>query len=425
MNTNSQGTLVVIPTRNRASLASNAIRSVLNQPGCADTYVLVSDNSTSPEESLALTQFCAELKDERVCYIRPPKALSMAQHWDWAMHQALELYNVEHFIYLTDRVIFKPGELQVIKSISAAYPDKIVSYSQDRIVDYLRPICVDQYLGTGRLLEVSSDYLLRLSAQADILYCLPRMLNCCVPRQIIEIMRQRFGNVFSSIAPDYYFAYRCLSLVDSILYYDKAALVHYALERSNGAAQSRGITSKDNADFMANLSVPFNFAAPVPGFKTVTNTVMHEYCLVKSETGSPKFRDVDRGKYLLNVSMEIMQFEETELKQEMQALLSEQLEEDGLAIRARLLLARQLIRLSGRIKRALNASRDLIASDKPDIKKEFATVDEAINYAINCPPLPLSESGRESSLVSWLKTWCGLTGSLIREVDGTPLPLPK
>jgi hypothetical protein len=44
-------TVVVVPTRNRAALAMNALRSALNQSLCG--HVLVSPNSSSEEERAA------------------------------------------------------------------------------------------------------------------------------------------------------------------------------------------------------------------------------------------------------------------------------------------------------------------------------------------------------------------------------------
>src|SRR2546422_2354060 len=102
-------TVVVIPTRNRPDLAMNAIRSVLQEP-LVDVHVIVSDNSTTEADRSALAGFCARLSNARLLCIAPPRALPATEHWDWAMHQALQRYDAGHFIYLTDRSVFKPGE---------------------------------------------------------------------------------------------------------------------------------------------------------------------------------------------------------------------------------------------------------------------------------------------------------------------------
>src|SRR5688572_32849048 len=64
------GTVVVIPTRNRAALAMNAIRSVLHQP-VENVEVMVSDNSTSETEREALANYCAAFAGKHLRYVRP------------------------------------------------------------------------------------------------------------------------------------------------------------------------------------------------------------------------------------------------------------------------------------------------------------------------------------------------------------------
>ena len=108
---------------------------------------------------------------------------------------------------------------------------------------------------------------------------------------------EHYGNVFLSTAPDCCFAYRYLERFESILFYDQAPLLHYALDRSNGMGQVRGIASKDHLDFMANLGGQLlNYAAPIPEMPTVWNTVIHEYFVVENQTRSSKFRDVENSR---------------------------------------------------------------------------------------------------------------------------------
>src|SRR2546421_2365610 len=118
--------LVIIPTRNRANLAITAVRSVLSQD-IDGVRVLVSDNSTIAEEAASLSLFCQRLKDERLRYVVPPKPVPMSRHWDWAMRQALES-DATHFTILTDRMMFKPGELLLLLRIVGRHPSKIISY---------------------------------------------------------------------------------------------------------------------------------------------------------------------------------------------------------------------------------------------------------------------------------------------------------
>ncbi len=163
-----------------------------------------------------------------------------------------------------------------------------------------------------------------LYSQAILHHGLPRMLNCVVPRTLLNRMRQRFGNVFTSISPDFVFCCRCLEMEDSVLFYDKSPLFHYALNRSNGASVSRGEMTSDNADFTANLPVDSskrNYATPIPELTTAVNAVFNEYFLFQQETNSPRFFEVDFEKYLKANAEEIREVGDPELRAEMLALV--------------------------------------------------------------------------------------------------------
>lgn len=315
--------VIIVPTRNRADLARNAVSSVLGQSGC-QPYVLVSDNSTSAPDRADLSSYCLQLGDERVRYLTPPEPLPMAKHWDWAMEQALSIYDSSHFAFLTDRMLFKPAALESLVEIINAYPHKLLSYMHDMVDDFSIPVVVRQYTWTGNLYEVSSARLLEMSAQG-VMYdsCLPRMLNCIVPRSILAAIRQRFGNIFAPIAPDWNFCYRALEVVDSILFHDKAPLVHYAQTRSNGQSAHYGITNDAYHSFIRDLgSLPVNFAAPFPEIITVWNAIISEYCHVKKVTQSPKFTEVDEDKYRRVLAFGIDQIADPQRREQMRGLLS-------------------------------------------------------------------------------------------------------
>ncbi|HEY8412679.1 MAG TPA: glycosyltransferase, partial [Pyrinomonadaceae bacterium] len=260
------GIIVVVPTRNRSAIAMNAVRSVLDQP-VENLSVLVSDNSTSESERDALAQFCSAQNDARLRYVRPPEPMPMAEHWEWALDEALRSFRASHVTYLTDRMMFRRGALKDAVMAAALYADKVITYNMDRIVDHVRPVRVEQYAGSGRLLEVETVTLSRLLSQSIFHASLPRMLNSIVPLEVFDRIRERFGNVFLSIAPDFRFCCRCLELEDTVLFYDKSLLFHYALDRSHGASVSRGEVTADTADFTANLPVDNsirNYATPIP-----------------------------------------------------------------------------------------------------------------------------------------------------------------
>ena len=391
------GTVVVIPTRNRAAIATNAIRSVLAQP-VENVAVLVSDNSTAATERETLAEFCAKQADSRLRYVRPPAALSMPAHWDWAIHEALGAYAASHFLYLTDRMMFRKGALREVLKLAALYPDKVITYNQDRIVDNVRPIRVEQCPGTGKLLEVDSLRFTWLLSQAVFHPGLPRMNNSVVPRRVLARIDERFNNVFSSISPDFNFCCRCLELEESILFYARSPIFHYALSRSNGASVTRGEMTPDYRDFTANLPVTDAIwhATPIPELNTASNAVFHEYFLFQRETGSARFFPVDYEKYLQANANEIEEIIDPQLKAEMRALLVQhgyrQTPTNGhtnapVPFRER---------VKGKLKRTatappttsawLFAARKLGVSPPGDNQFAFATLDDAIDYAQNISP---------------------------------------
>jgi hypothetical protein len=211
--------LVLIPSRNRADLARNAISSVTSQDEAIE--IVVSDNSNEIQQVDDLKQFCNELNDSRLHYIQPEQPLGMSDHWEWAMQKALELPDVSHVLLLTDRMIFKPHSLTEICEIVSRYPDKVLSYHWEAIDDYETPIKLYQCIWSGEVFEFPTSHLIDLSSELVSVPALPRMMNCCVPREVFEKVSSVYGRVFDSISPDFHFAYSCLAVLDSILYYDK------------------------------------------------------------------------------------------------------------------------------------------------------------------------------------------------------------
>jgi hypothetical protein len=389
------GTVVVIPTRNRAAIATNAIRSVLNQP--ADHFaVLVSDNSTAERERVALAEFCAQQSDSRLRYVRPPEALSMPAHWDWAIHEALRSYAASHFLYLTDRMMFRKGALSEVLNLAARFPAKVITYNQDRIVDNVTPIRVEQYPCTGKVLEVDSPRFTWLLSQAVFHPGVPRMNNSVVPRAVLRRIEERFGNVFSSISPDFNFCCRCLELEESILFYDKSPIFHYALSRSNGASVTRGEMTPDYQDFMANLPAANAIwsAAPIPELNTAVNAVFHEYCLFQQQTGSDRFFPVDKEKYLQANAAEIEEIIDPQLKAEMLTLLvkngyrpaATSADANGTPVALGQRFKSKLKRTATAAPTTsawLFAARNLGVRPPGDNQFDFAKLDDAIDYAQN------------------------------------------
>lgn len=396
MNKEYTGTIIVIPTRNRAAIAESAIRSVLQQKR-TDVHILVSDNSTEPAEIARLTDFCKGLDRELLHYTRPPASLAMASHWDWALRQAFQLYPSSHVSFLTDRMVFKPGVLTAIVEVATQAPNQIISYMHDCIADNQRPVRLDQHPWTGKLYAVNAERLLELSSQSVLHEMLPRMLNALVPRAILVKLEQRYGKFFDSHAPDFNFCYRVLDMEESIIFYDRALLVHYALDRSNGESASSGVSGADREDYVADLTKARGyFAAPIPEILTSRNCVAHEYCVTRAETHSAKFPPLERQSYLTAIAGEVNEMTNAPLRRQMQALLIENgLAKPGLLSKPKS-LAQKLVSsnsLTRKLAREARALQTRTSSDGSTAAKapEFSTFDEAFDYATRFPR-PRNES---------------------------------
>ena len=389
-------TVVVVPTRNRATIAMNAIRSVLEQP-VESVSVMASDNSTSEGERQTLAEFCNDCADERLHLVRPAEPLSMSAHWEWAIEEALRLYSASHFVYLTDRMMFRRGALKEVLELVGRYPDKVISYNHDRIIDNVTPIRVEQYPATENLFEIDTQRLAWLLSQAVIHPAVPRMLNCIAPRAVLEKIRERFGTVFASFSPDFNFCCRCLDTEDSILFYDKAPIFHYALSRSNGASVTRGEMTVDTTDFTNRVikeDAVVNSATPIPGLSTAVNYAFHEYCLFRQQTNSPKFPELDRAKYLQANACELPEIVDPQLRAETLALLNangyRETTSNGERNTAEISFG---TRVQSKVKRVLSGPATtpawLFLAHALNVQPpgynhfEFATLDEAIDYAKN------------------------------------------
>lgn len=391
-----RSTVVVIPTRNRAELAANAIRSALAQDGRALAGVLVSDNSNDEAEAARLRAFCEALGDARVTYVRPPESLPMSPHWDWAAGRALELYGASHVTFLTDRMILRGGALEKLASVAGLYPDKLVSYMHDRVADDETPVRLHQNAWSGKLYEAESARLLEAVSQSRPSEALPRLLNCHVPRGLLLTLRERHGSVCGSIAPDFSFCFRALAAEASVLFLDEALIFHYALDRSNGASFTRGEMTRDSADFMKGLRAGGHyFAAPIPGILTVHNAIIHEYCFASGEMGGAKFPPVDEARYLLAVESELGQMVNPEARRAVEEQLAERRRARGEAAPRRetpdvpeapdVPVWRKLLspaRVWGRVSRTL-AGRNGVAdaAECEAAPPTFAEVGEMLEYA--------------------------------------------
>jgi hypothetical protein len=298
----------------------SAIDSVLRS-GHSDVTVVVSDNSTDPDERGRLEEFCSRHAPATVAYVRPPEPLAMAEHWEWLSHAVDETVTATHLAYLTDRLVFTAGALSNLLDVVSHNPERVVSYQWDHVADMTVPVELVQSPWTGRVYELDSAKLIELSSRGEFGDYLPRLMNSVAPTAVVREIEQRFGNVFGSIAPDYRFAFRCLAVCDTILYLDRACLIEQGIARSAGINYMRGSMNEDAARFASELTVSRFGATPEPAFETIANAIYQEYCAVRAETEPGRFPPPEWRSYLTANAISVSRIEEPEWRRRMQDLL--------------------------------------------------------------------------------------------------------
>jgi hypothetical protein len=313
------GIAVIVPTRNRPKLAIEAVRSLLDQDCEIDIHV--SDNSASPD---ALRDFWRG--EPRVTWLRPPGELSMPEHWDWAIRQAMERSAATHFNIHYDRRISKPGHWAGLAALASQWPDLLLTFPSDQISHQPPPLRLWQPPWTGKLFSIRTARIagqIALGRVMDLGHMLPVLSNCLVPRNVLQSIVDRFGNLCNSSGPDSAFMARYLALHDRYLHYDRAQGVFYASHRSNGLGYLRG-TGGDFADFMETFGDgAWLDAAPLPGINLGQNMLYHEYELVRRVTGE-RLPRLDRSAVLDDLGEQLRWIDDPRLKADLARHLREQ-----------------------------------------------------------------------------------------------------
>ena len=279
---------VVIPTRNRDSLAVAAVRALAGQ----GVEVFVSDNSDSPG---SVRELCEA--GNGMHYVRPPSVLAMADHWDWALAQAMARSPATHFSVHYDRNVSKPGAWRELAEAAAGRPAELMTFKHDNILFHPPPRRLWQAPWTGKVYALSTRRIAGLVAAGQVYSAatfLPVLSNCLVPREVLEGIEARFGSICRGAGPDSVFMARYLSSYDRYLHFDRAIHIMTASERSTGLGYLRG-AGGDYADYRKTIGDgPWLPLAPVPGIDIGYNLLFHDYEAVRRE-GAERLPPVDRA----------------------------------------------------------------------------------------------------------------------------------
>ncbi len=313
---------VLIPTRNRAALAINAIDSLLDRQDC-DLEVFVSDNSSSDDEVRTLAAHCRTRSSPRLTCLRPPAALTMGAHWDWAVRQVLARSAASHLTVHYDRKYSGPGAFGALMEVAARHPGLAITYPVDLVLDQSPPRLWQSPWSGGTYRMRTANVLSWIAAGrvAEMGQTWPILSNCVVPRAVLETIIARYGNVCDALGPDSRFAIRFCTLFDAFLHFDRSLAVVYATHRSAGTGFLRG-TGGDFADFRESWGDrAWIDAAPIPGLNLGQNMLFHEYELVRRE--GAELPPIDRSGYLRELGRGLQYVQDGDARSRMRAVLEE------------------------------------------------------------------------------------------------------
>ena len=295
---------VVIPTRNRANLAIGACNALMAQQECA-LHICVSDNSTAADQVEQLAEFCRRADPAQLTYLRPPEPLAMAAHWDWALSAALDSSEATHYVLHYDRRIVKPDHLTWVAWLMQHFPEDVVTWTFDQVIDEGGTRHVSRMEWDGRCYAITTARLAELTSRGKAAYMgfsFPFLSNCLVPRAVLTDIRQRFGNICDSTGPDACFTYRFCAIRERYVHFDRALFVGYAMDRSAGWGYFTG-RGGDFHDFVKSAGADgWLSAAPIPGLSLGQNIMYHEYELVRRATGHPAFKPIDMRGYISDLA---------------------------------------------------------------------------------------------------------------------------
>lgn len=191
---------IVIPTRNRHNTLKYALLTCLNQKNFDDYEIIVCDNCSSLETRETVESF----ESEKIKYIRSERPLAMSQNWELAVsHTKGEFVTIiGDDDGLLPNVLSKIDQLIKILNVKAlhwqwiyyTWPD--IPLGKNRLV--IPMVRKNRILQSHKVLPKVANY--NSNYQDE----LPMIYNSAIHRDLIELLRKKTGEVFTTVTPDIY-----------------------------------------------------------------------------------------------------------------------------------------------------------------------------------------------------------------------------
>lgn len=289
----------VCPTRNRQLLASNFAKFALPLVR-ENIQIVVSDNSDKEIDRSELRKFCESANIE---YVRPPRVLTMTEHWNFALDYA----NGDYIGFFTDKMVPIPSSLisvfQLLESLKVSHD--IVSWNANSFTphDFAAALGPGAYtrLRQQRLVSETFDPQMVLRSKIENVchrskesmseYARGKICFGMYSRGLVARAQAECGALFHPFAPDYSSASIGLSLAKSGVHFQIPCACQINLPISNGALFAAH--DEHARHFMESQPGTSLSDLPVPGlYSSVSNLVAHDWATYSRLSGIPEVIDL-------------------------------------------------------------------------------------------------------------------------------------
>lgn len=287
---------IVIFTKNRSDLIGFALESVLNQT-FPDFEVIIADNDDTDATAKVLSRY----EDSRIRYQRTG-SLSMIDNWE----AGVSLASGEFVLSLTDRSAFRSYALEKVNAAIERYRQDVYIWSFNYLSESLDAIFSAD---TKPSEVVSSNTLLEIFlTQPYAIYSakLPRGLNSCQSRALLDEIKRRNGRFFLPISPDYTLAFITLAHRSQVVLLNEPLFLWGYGQLSTGGGLYRNSDTRKRFLHDAGLAED-ELISEVP---IKTNGIHNCICndLLKLRRQYPELPSLDLVSYFLSCRSEIEQW---------------------------------------------------------------------------------------------------------------------
>jgi glycosyltransferase involved in cell wall biosynthesis len=223
---------VIIPTRERADVLRDAIRTVTSQD-YDNLEIIVSDNDSRDDTKDIV--HCID--DKRLRYLNPGRRLSMSEHWEYALSHV----SAGWITIIGDDDGLLPNSVDAIAKIIRSTGVKAI---RSRICSYSWPSVTGKAFGrlavplkVGLEIRECSPWLARVMSGHCSYFELPMLYNGgYVSVSVLDAIKSKTGCVYRSCIPDVYSAISIASVLDRYVYSHAPTAINGASRHSTGTS---------------------------------------------------------------------------------------------------------------------------------------------------------------------------------------------